>query len=842
VPINQERGCVLFRLHALYLRYTARHADRLGGFALPKDRRRSLGQVEQVQRANGNTRLVGWTAAPSVTLTWPGGQARAAPSIQRADVMHRFGLPLECGFEVEAPEGARPLVLQIPLSTGDIAELPVAHPSDRPSKAARRRLMRAFLRDLIRAAPATLRWMLRRDPIARREIKRALGLEAVIEGLPLDPRYLAPPAALPRSSARITIILPVHNAFHLLAEALDRVARHTDLPWHLVLIDDASTDARVRPFLRDWAAHRANRVTLVELDENHGFVGAVNRGFAEAETREGHIVLLNSDAMVPEGWASRLIAPIEADPKVGSVTPMSNDAEIFSVPNICQPAKLTTGLVDRIDAVARGFGLPPRLPSAPTGVGFCMAMARGWFDRVPRFDTAFGRGYGEEVDWCQKVRKAGGRHVAVGNLFVEHRGGQSFGGELKEDLVLRANAMIARRYPAYDVEVQAFIGRDPLRTPRLALAIARAGYLSAESLPLFMAHSLGGGADHALEVEIAARTAQGLYALVLRVGGRDRWQIEVHGPGGVVSGTTGEIAHIHRLLAPVPALRIVYSCGVEDHDPLTLPRALLSLRRPGSDDTLEARVHDYFMISPSYCLLASDGCYRGPVLADDPNPAHIYKGRDGRTVPLATWQAEWGAFLDACHEITVFSETSRAQITATYPHLTDRVHHRPHAMIASIRAVAPPADGARTIGVLGNLNRQKGAGVLRDIGEKLLRYGGPRFVHFGNIDPAFSVPPTVKLHGSYVQTDIPYLAERYGVSAWVVPSIWPETFSFVTHEMLATGLPVYGFAIGAQGEALTRAPNGLPIPFDPDADHAQVILDAIAGAFPAGTPLEEAAE
>ena len=32
---------MLFRLHALYLRYTARHADRLGGFALPKDRRKS---------------------------------------------------------------------------------------------------------------------------------------------------------------------------------------------------------------------------------------------------------------------------------------------------------------------------------------------------------------------------------------------------------------------------------------------------------------------------------------------------------------------------------------------------------------------------------------------------------------------------------------------------------------------------------------------------------------------------------------------------------------------------------------------------------------------------------
>lgn len=83
-----------------------------------------------------------------------------------------------------------------------------------------------------------------------------------------------------------------------------------------------------------------------------------------------------------------------------------------------------------------------------------------------------------------------------------------------------------------------------------------------------------------------------------------------------------------------------------------------------------------------------------------------------------------------------------------------------------------------------------------------------------------------------------------------MPSIWPETFSFVTHEALATGLPVYGFDIGAQGEALRRAPNGMAIPFDPDADHAAAILAAFDNRAPGwvepGTPspraLDEAAE
>ena len=104
-----------------------------------------------------------------------------------------------------------------------------------------------------------------------------------------------------------------------------------------MLIEDASTDARVRPFLRDWAARQTRpntpgRVELIENETNLGFIGAVNRGLEVARAAGHPVVLLNSDAFVPAGWAGRLIAPMLADDSVATVTPMSNDAEIFSVP------------------------------------------------------------------------------------------------------------------------------------------------------------------------------------------------------------------------------------------------------------------------------------------------------------------------------------------------------------------------------------------------------------------------------------------------------------------------------------------------------------------------------
>ena len=75
--------------------------------------------------------------------------------------------------------------------------------------------------------------------------------------------------------------------------------------------------------------------------------------------------------------------------------------------------------------------------------------------------------------------------------------------------------------------------------------------------------------------------------------------------------------------------------------------------------------------------------------------------------------------------------------------------------------------------------------------------------------------------------DIPELVTRYGISHWLIPSIWPETFSYTTHEALATGLPVLAFDIGAQGDAVRAAATGHVVPFTPGGDLAGAILTTL---------------
>ncbi|MFZ1726207.1 MAG: glycosyltransferase [Albidovulum sp.] len=693
------------------------------------------------------------------------------------------------------------------------------------------RLVPGFIIALIRAVPSILQWSRSGDLSLRPKIRKALGLT-------LDPQVAKIDKALfdrtgkvasVAPDTRIAIVLPVFNAFDLLPEVMDRIVRHTDLPWHLIIVEDASSDPRVRPWLRGCVANASGgQMVLIENQTNLGFIGSVNRGFAVAKDKAGIVVLLNSDALVPANWASRLVRPIVNNPHVASVTPMSNDAEILTVPVICAPQPLRAGQGDAIDRVAATFNPDACHENIPTGVGFCMAIAGQWLARVPEFDPVFGRGYGEEVDWCQKILALGGTHVALPGLFVEHRGGASFGSAEKQRLIATNNRIIGARHPRFPIVTETFILEDPLATPRLALAIAWAATRTKGRLPVYVAHSLGGGAEIWLERQIARATAapDPEAALVLRLGGRFRWRLELYLPDdATLVGETDDLAVTAALLAPAHC-DFVYSCAVGDPDPFSVPRLLAGLKRDG--DGMEILFHDFFPLSPSYTLLDADGRFRGVPLAGNDDPAHQTTTPGGETVSLDDWRVAWGKLFDVADRLTVFSDDSRNHVARAWPEFAGKIRVVPHALHTAVAAIGVPQTGRDVvIGVLGNINFQKGIAIVAALAEAA--EGRPRIVVIGDTDPGYFLPASVRVHGAYALADLPTLARSYNIGAWLIPSIWPETFSYTTHEALATGLPVVGFALGAQAEALRDHPNGHLVESGEHETTVQALLMALRG-------------
>ncbi|WP_188569652.1 glycosyltransferase [Cribrihabitans marinus] len=825
-------------IKALFQRYAETHLEvNCDGFVLRNELGQRIGHLDRYGIANGRLYATGWTNATQVALITEGQRSQAAPTLSRKDVAAILepGATDMVGFHVDHPLAQGWIMFSVEL--GDhryFSSLPPV--PDSRIRAARRRLIPGFLIRLLRASPAALRWKLHGRPQDRAAVKRFLHLDEdagrnMVPGIPLFPTEENPPVQ-PEGleDVEITIVLPVYNAFDLLPEALDRVVRHTDLPWHLVVVEDCSTDANIRPWLRTWAAEQGSvRVTLLENSENRGFIRSVNRAFAVARDRNNHVVLLNSDAFVPEGWASRLIRPLLAHDAVASVTPMSNDAEIFTIPVICHRNDLTPGEANVIDRVARQFHPDADIAEAPTGVGFCMAMNIQYLADLPEFDTKFGRGYGEEVDWCQRARAIGGRHLGLPSLFVEHRGGSSFGSAEKLKLIRRNSDTISERYPNYDRDVQDFIRADLLAAPRVALGLALAAERSDRPIPVYLAHSMGGGAEKYLEQRIAQNIEAVGAAMVLRIGGSYRWQLELHGHDGISRTVSEDFEMVRQILDIPEALEIVYSCGVGDRNPVEIPGNLIALKR-GKQDRLEVLFHDFFPISPSFNLLGQDRHFRGVPDRTSTETIHTTRQPNGRKVSLRRWRKEWGALMKAADRIVTFSEDSRSHVTVAYPDLPIEIDVMPHQLSSLLPKIEHKSPRPPVIGVLGAIGYEKGAAVLAQLSCELDRLGYNPLVVIGEVDPSFIFSATARIHGRYRFDDLPDLIQRYEITHWLIPSICPETFSFATHEVLSTGLPVYCFDLGAQAEAVGTARNGTVIPLPEDRETLPIcIIEAIFG-------------
>lgn len=260
---------------------------------------------------------------------------------------------------------------------------------------------------------------------------------------------------------KLTVIVPVFNAFNFLGACLKTLARTVSVDSRVFVIDDASTDDRVRPLLQAWVEQDGTTRELLVNEENQGFVATANRGLRRAHS---DVVLLNSDTRVTNGWLECLAACLESDDTIATATPWSNNAEIASIPKFCRNNPVPPD-ADAVAYIIRNCG-QPIYPELPTAVGFCMAISHHAIKRIGVFDEeTFGRGYGEENDFCQRAQQAGMRNVLCDDAYVVHHGGASFAPlGLKPDE--KSMRRLLARHPGYQSQVAGFIQDDPLAPRR----------------------------------------------------------------------------------------------------------------------------------------------------------------------------------------------------------------------------------------------------------------------------------------------------------------------------------------------------------------------------------------
>ena len=186
--------------------------------------------------------------------------------------------------------------------------------------------------------------------------------------------------------ARADVIVPVYRDTAMTVQCLESVLAHSGETLRSLI---AVVDLSPEPDMGDALAKLASsdtRMRVLHNEQNVGFVATCNRGLAE---RAGDAVLLNSDTIVTPGWLAELAAVAHADSRTACVSPLSNNATFFSVPEFA--VETVAERVERELVRSACAGLP-RWTEMPTAHGFCLVLARTGPRPcgIPRFDIQSG--------------------------------------------------------------------------------------------------------------------------------------------------------------------------------------------------------------------------------------------------------------------------------------------------------------------------------------------------------------------------------------------------------------------------------------------------------------------
>jgi len=237
--------------------------------------------------------------------------------------------------------------------------------------------------------------------------------------------------------AELSIIVVNWNAGELLRRCVESVvASPPSFAYEVVVVDNASSDESVGGLRASEAASALGvRLRVVANADNRGFGRANNQAFALTDAPM--VLLLNPDTEVTPGSIDRLIATLRSGGRVGAVGPKLLNADGSTQVSVWRnpPAAwemLLTGL--RLHKLlprrARGELLLgdhwdySRRREVEMLSGAAMLVRREVIDEVGGFDERFHM-YGEDNEWCLRIRRAGWNLMFEPGAVVRHLGAAS---------------------------------------------------------------------------------------------------------------------------------------------------------------------------------------------------------------------------------------------------------------------------------------------------------------------------------------------------------------------------------------------------------------------------------
>lgn len=644
----------------------------------------------------------------------------------------------------------------------------------------------------------------RKDKINRKELNRYLSSTA----LPFTQKL----------RRKVAIIIPVYRGLLETQKCLESVIRHNYLEHRILVINDQSPEVKLVNYLESLAAE--NRIEYFSNNKNLGFVRSVNLGMGAVE--DSDVILLNSDTEVHGNWVERLSMHAYSQKKIGSVTPFSNNATICSWPSFQGDAMYgPIAEVDRAFCEAnRGRSI-----SIPTAVGFCMYIRRDCLNEIGYFDAkVFGRGYGEENDFCLRASRKGWLHLHALNVFVFHQGETSFGAHSPEKT--NAGEIIRNKYPEYESDVQKYIAGREIEPYKFAASAEFAKQFYPERI-LCINHAAGGGADKFLREYIEKNKEKVFFAEIQPFHQGVKFSLpsfqghpEHYFPQGqiqeILSKIIGnfnftKVLANHFLGIPHQVLRIIQELNVAK----------------------EFMVHDYHTICPRINLAQKDkDIFCG--IPPEPICDQCIIPDNKRMGSIASFRKSFKFLYEAPWQRIAPLQNVADNIWKVHPRVSIIV--RPHLILSSqARNLRNPYEPSEifNIGVLGILVRHKGRDRVLKILETLRPSDRIKITTIGKM-----IPSSIAFGGCLANNQIYEETGQYKndheaekIIQSVRPHVFwfpvgiPETFSYTLHLALELGLPIVGPNLPFFKERTMGRPFTFYLEYEENFDPKKVFLE-----------------
>lgn len=210
----------------------------------------------------------------------------------------------------------------------------------------------------------------------------------------------------------VDVVILTWNDGPLLSAAVASALSSVDVRMNVIVFDNGSEPPAVVP--------ADPRVLLVRSDENLGVAAGRNAGARHGTSPV--VCFLDSDAVLEANTLHRLVNELDRSRGVQMAVPLfsgqSPQASAGRTAGVLRKSLRALGITS-LYGKARLPEIEEGLWEVEFGIGACQVVCRSVFEQLGGFDESFFYGP-EDVEFCQRLRRAGGRIVQVGTASCHH--------------------------------------------------------------------------------------------------------------------------------------------------------------------------------------------------------------------------------------------------------------------------------------------------------------------------------------------------------------------------------------------------------------------------------------